>query len=166
MPWQWESFLPRGKADKPENYITYKKAGPEAMKVIARYHSKLDGSVKHLAEKAKKLAERYGFVFTFTGRRLRFPRGYKSYKASGLLIQATAADLNKENWIIVDEELDGVGHMIVNTHDDYNLSLPEDWEPHFNGVKARIEAKDRLRVPLILELNGTGANWWQAIQKN
>ena len=68
--------------------------------------------------------------------------------------------------MIIDEELEGVGHMILNTHDDYNMSLPEgDWEPHYNRVKNRIEA-NRLRVPLILDYSGKGENWWKAISKD
>ena len=164
-PFTMETFLPRGKADIPSNYITYKKAGKKAMAVIDAYHRKIPG-VKELTKEASKRAKKYGYVFTYMGRHIRFPKMYKMYKASGLLIQATAADLNKENWMIIDEELEGVGHMIVNTHDDYNMSLPERWKPHFERVKERIEAKGRLRVPLILEHSGTGDNWWRAIQKN
>lgn len=156
MPYEWTSFT-----NNKGEIITYRKAGPEAMEVITRYHSRVHG-VKDLAEKCSTLAKSTGYVFTKMGRRLRFPRGYKAYKASGLLIQATSADLNKENWMIIEEELDGVGHMIVNTHDDYNLSLPEDWKPHFKRVQERIQEK-RLRVPLILELSGAGENWWKAI---
>ena len=156
MPYKWTSFETR-QGEK----VTYRKAGPEAMKVIQRYHSRIHG-VKDLAERAASLAKSTGYVFTQMGRRLRFPKGYKSYKASGLLIQATSADINKENWMMIEEELDGVGHMIVNTHDDYNLSLPEDWKPHFKRVQERIQ-HPRLRVPLILELSGAGENWWKAI---
>ena len=158
MPFEWTSFT-----NNAGEKIVYRKAGPEAMEVITRYHSKVRG-VKDLADKCTDLAKNSGYVFTYTGRRLRFPRGYKVYKASGLLIQATSADLNKENWMMIDEELEGVGHMIVNTHDDYNLSLPEDWEPHFRRVQERIQVP-RLRVPLLLGLSGAGANWWQAISK-
>jgi len=161
MDYEWTSFT----TAKGE-VVTYRKAGPEAMAVIDKYHRRLPG-IKELAEEAKKLAERSGYLFTYTGRRLRFPRKFKTYKASGILIQATSADLNKENWKYTEEELDGVGHMIVNTHDDYNLSLPEDnWEEPFKRVQRRIEAKDRIRVPLLLEHSGTGANWWQAIKKS
>jgi DNA polymerase I-like protein with 3'-5' exonuclease and polymerase domains len=156
MDYKWTSF-----ENNAGETITYRKAGPEAMKVIKRYHSRIHG-VKDLAERAANLAKSSGYVFTQMGRRLRFPKGYKAYKASGLLIQATSADINKENWIMVEEELDGVGHMIVNTHDDYNLSLPEDWKPHFKRVQERIQSP-RLRVPLILELSGAGENWWKAI---
>ena len=161
MPWEWNSFLPRGKEDIEENYITYKKAGVEAEKVIAAYHRRIPG-VKDLADGCKATAERRGYIRTFIGRRLRFPRGYKSYKASGLLIQATAADINKENWSIIEEELGNDGHLMLNTHDSYSMALPENWEPYYNRVKASIE-RSTLRVPLILDFSGVGRNWWSAL---
>ncbi|REK56663.1 MAG: DNA polymerase I [Bacteroidetes bacterium] len=163
LPWEWEEFtLSRGK--DAGKVIRYKKAGPEAMKMINEYHRKVPG-VKELAESCKKLAERTGYLFTRSGRRLRFPGGAHSYAASGKLIQATAADLNKENWLIIEEVLGEDGHLILNTHDSYGMSLPENWEPYFNKVKQEIE-KPRLRIPLILELSGVGVNWWDAIKED
>ncbi len=158
MPWSWDEF----QNDKGE-VIRYKKPGNRAKAVIDKYHRRIPG-IKTLAEGCKKKALSRGYVFTFTGRRLRFPNGYKAYKASGLLIQSTSADLNKENWKIIDDTLED-GHMILNTHDSYSLSLPEDtWEEQFANVKREMD-KPRIRVPLILELSGHGKNWWDAICK-
>ena len=157
MDWEWNSFTTRG-----GEHITYKKAGQEAMDVIAKYHHRVPG-VRELAEGCKSVAEKRGHIYTRLGRRLRFPRGYKSYKASGLLIQATAADINKENWITIEETLQGRGHLILNTHDSYSMSLPEDWKPIYEEVKHELE-KPKLRVPLMVDLNGVGNNWWEALQ--
>lgn len=162
MPWEWESFLPRGRVDKPENYITYKKAGQEAKRIIDKYHLRIPG-VKELAGGCKSKAESRGHIFTYTGRRLRFPHGYKSYKASGLLIQATAADINKENWFIIEETLGEHGDLLLNTHDSYSMSIDEDWKPHYKRVKAELE-RPILRVPLLVDLSGHGSNWWEALQ--
>lgn len=162
MPWEWESFVPRGKTE--EDRIWYKKAGTKAMRIINEYHRKVPG-VKELAKNCKNLVEKNGFIFTKEGRRLRFPHGYKSYSASGKLIQATAADINKRNWQKIEEQLDEVGRLMLNTHDSYSMSMPEDWKPHYERVKHEIELPN-LRVPLILELSGTGVNWWDAIRKD
>ena len=162
MPWEWNSFLPRGKEDIPENIITYKKAGQEALNVIAKYHHRVPG-VQELAKGCKAVAEKRGYIFTRLGRRLRFPNGYKSYKASGLLIQATSADINKENWMIIEETLEDRGHLVLNTHDSYSMSLPEDWYGAYKDVKEELE-QDKLRVPLMVDLNGVGKNWWAALQ--
>lgn len=163
LPWKWVSFLPRGKEDKKENYITYKKAGLEAKLIIAKYHERIPG-VKKLANNCKLLAEQRGYIFTYTGRRLRFPRGYKSYSASGLLIQATAADRNKENWKLIEEELGDEGELILNTHDSYGMSIVKGCEEKaWKRVKNALD-KSNFRVPLILDFNGQGINWWDAIK--
>ena len=158
MPWTWASFeASDGKK------VTYRKAGVEAMEVINRYHRKLPG-VKELANGCKQVAERRGFIHTAFGRRLRFPRGYKSYKASGLLIQGTSADINKENWMITEEALGDRGRLVLNTHDSYGMSLKEDtWREAWADVKAAVERPGRLRVPLILALSGVGHKWWDAL---
>lgn len=159
MPFTYTSFK---KGDKEFNY---KKAGPEAEAVIADYHRALPG-VKQLAERAKKKAEAFGHVQTHFGRRLRFPRGEKTYKASGLCIQATAADINKMNWILIEQALGSAGRLVLNTHDSYSLSLPEDWEPHWKRVKETIEGGfPWFRVPIVLDLSGAGPNWWAALGK-
>ena len=162
MPWSWESFYPKGSSEE----VVYKKAGDEAMAVINTYHAHMPG-VKRLADGCKKTAESRGYIFTRRGRRLRFPRGYKSYKASGLLIQATAADENKQNWLIIDEALrDTGGRMVLNTHDSYSMSLPEDdAERLARKVKEMVERDRGLRVPLILEVNRPGINWWDSKSK-
>lgn len=165
MSWEWQTFLPRGKIDAPENYITYKKAGPEAMQVINAYHRKLPG-VAQLAEGCKATATKRGHIFTKYGRHIRFPRGWKTYKASGLLIQATAADINKENLQLITNVLGDEGKLLLNTHDSYSMSMPEDiWADKFKAVRRAIE-RPVLDVPLILDLNGHGVNWWDAIRKD
>lgn len=157
MPFTYDSFMKGGKT------FAYKKAGPEAMEVIDRYHKNMPG-VKQLAERARKKAEAFGYVQTHYGRRLRFPRGEKTYKASGLCIQATAADINKRNWVLIERALEGQGRLLLNTHDSYGLSLPEDWKPHWEKVKNEVQnGFPWFRVPIILELSGAGANWWAAL---
>lgn len=159
MGFTWESFIPKGSTRE----VVYKKASPEAMAVIERYHASLAG-VKKLADGCKSKAEERGYIFTRYGRHLRFPNGFKSYKASGLLIQSTAADENKQNWKLIDEALSGTGgKMLLNTHDSYSLSLPEDQaETLARRVKQMIEQDRGLRVPLILEVNKAGGNWWES----
>ena len=162
MKWTPESFVPRGKGEKDR--VHYKKAGPEAKRVIEHYHQRLPG-VRELATECSDLALSQGYVETYYGRRLRFPHGYKAYKASGLKIQATAADWNKENWGRIADQLDGSGgRLILNTHDSYGLSLNEDtWKEDYYRVKNAIEAKGRSKVPLILDFSGKGINWHDAL---
>lgn len=155
MPWEWCEFT-----DKKGDLIRYKKAGSEAMSVISSYHRKVQG-VKTLAERARHIAEQRGYVKTAHGRRLRFPNGYKSYKASGLLIQATSADENKENWLRIEDALGSDGTLILNTHDSYSMSVDEDWKPIWKRVQQAVE-RQTLRVPLLLDFDGVGKNWAEA----
>ena len=159
MPWTWESFTPKG--DTRE--VVYKKAGAEAMDIINKYHSALTG-VKALADGCKAKAESRGYIFTRYGRHLRFPNGFKSYKASGLLIQSTSADENKMNWLRINEALEGTGGvMLLNTHDSYSLSLPEDQANEIARKVKKVVEEDRgLLVPLILEVQHAGRNWWES----
>ena len=159
MPWTWESFTPKG--DTRE--VVYKKAGAEAMEIINKYHSALTG-VKALADGCKAKAESRGYIFTRYGRHLRFPNGFKSYKASGLLIQSTSADENKMNWLRINEALEGTGGvMLLNTHDSYSLSLPEDQANEIARKVKKVVEEDRgLLVPLILEVQHAGRNWWES----
>ena len=157
MDWTWQSFTDR--QGKP---VVYRKAGPEAEAVIARYHAELPG-VKELALKMQKMAELYGHIVNYKGRRIRFPNGFKSYKASGLLIQSTAAELNKENWLIITQALGNNGRLVLNTHDAYSMCIMPDWRPIYKEVKREIE-NPRTRIPLILELKGHGYDWWDAVR--
>ena len=159
MGWDWESF------DSGTEIVTYKKAGPEAMKIIDLYHQKLPG-VKKLSQGAAQVARGRGYVHTKYGRRMRFPDKRFSYKASGLLIQSTAADINKMNWMKIDDVVTRHGgSIILNTHDSYSMSLPQDWKDIWAEVKREVESSyPWFRVPLILELSGSGRNWWESVR--
>ena len=120
-----------------------------------------------LQNAARDRANDRGFVFTSKGRRLRFPNGWKTYKASGLLIQATAADWNKENIVWASQyckEFGGGARLVLNTHDSYSFSVPpEGMREFWEGLKTRLESSDRSNVPLLLDLSGIGDNWWEAV---
>lgn len=158
MPWEWEEFTSRRDGKK----VRYKKAGSKAMDIIEAYHRRLPG-VKHLATIAENRAKSRGYVFTQYGRHLRFPNGWKTYKASGLLIQATAADINKENISIITDALGDEGKLLINVHDSYSMSIPRDkWRDKFADIKQLIE-RPVLDIPLLLEFSGAGYNWANAL---
>jgi len=143
--------------------IKYQRAGNDAYRIIDQYHAKVRG-VRKLAETATKIAKRRGYLRTKYGRHIRFPKKYKAYKASGILIQATSADINKENWCLIDEALDGKGRIVLNTHDSYSQSVDIDTlEEIKKNIKGAIE-REFLGVPLLLDLNGVGRNWWSALK--
>ncbi len=142
--------------------IKYQRAGDDAYRIIDQYHAKVRG-VRKLAETAREVSERRGYLRTKYGRHIRFPKKYKTYKASGILIQATSADINKENWCLIDEALDGRGRIILNTHDSYGTSVNIDTVDKIKiDVTGAVE-REFLGVPLILDCNGVGPNWWAAL---
>lgn len=161
MSWSWEEF----DADDGE-HVVYKKAGPEAMEVILNYHDRLPG-VKKLAKRCEAQARSKGYIMTECGRKIRFPDREFAYKASGLLIQSTAADLNKIVIDIVSEVASWYdGRLMLNTHDSYSVSLPlknvkEFWRDVNDNIAERLHW---FRVPILMELNGVGHNWWLALE--
>lgn len=161
-PWEWAEFetIEYGK----EKTIRYKKAGEETLAILEEYHRNVPG-VAVLADRAKSISESRGYIKTFTGRRLRFPRKYKSYKASGLLIQATSADYNKMMWRGIEEAIGDEGTILLNTHDSFDSSVDGNWQPIFKRIQ-EVAAQLPSRVPLIMDLNGVGDNWWDAIKKD
>lgn len=160
MPWSWETF-----ETKSGEIVRYKKAGPEAMAVINNYHQNLPG-VKRLADRAKEVATQRGYVKTKYGRRLRFPNPRFSYKASGLLIQSTSADLSKGMWMIAEDYLNKIGgRLIISVHDSFELSVPKGLDVEVIQQDLQQlwrEANPWFRVPLVLDLNGSGPNYWEA----
>jgi DNA polymerase I-like protein with 3'-5' exonuclease and polymerase domains len=159
LPWDWHTFTLMGSGE----VVTYKKPGLEAERIIELYHARLMG-VKELANACQLEAERQGYINTDHGRRIRFPRAYKSYKASGIKIQATSADINKLNWRITSDAIGDRGRLILNTHDSYSFSVdPEHVQSAWKDIKKAVESSHDLRVPLILDLNGTGSNWFEAL---
>jgi DNA polymerase I-like protein with 3'-5' exonuclease and polymerase domains len=161
LPWSWDSFLQNGKV------ITYKKAGKEANEIIDRYHNRV-GGVKELAENCEYDAKRFGFITTELGRKIRFPNQRKTYKASGMLIQATAADINKQILMFTHNVCKKYGgRLLINIHDSYSLTLPK---KHIDKVMKILmdevqfpKHRTPTRVPLLLELSGVGENWWEAV---
>jgi DNA polymerase I-like protein with 3'-5' exonuclease and polymerase domains len=143
--------------------IRYQRAGNDAYAIIDKYHSKVRG-VRKLAETARRVAETRGYLRTKFGRHIRFPKRYKSYKASGILIQATSADINKENWCLIDEALNGHGRIALNTHDSYSMSVDIDKLGEIKRDIVGAVERDFLGVPLLLDLNGVGSNWWSALK--
>lgn len=158
MPVTEDSFV-----DAWGHTIRFFRAGVEADAIIDQYHARLPG-VRLLGDTAKAIAEKRGFIKTKFGRHIHFPKGYRSYKASGLLIQTTSADINKENWILVDDALNGRGRIILNTHDSYSLSCSiDEYERAGRDVQGVVE-REFLGIPLLLDFNGVGQNWWSALK--
>lgn len=164
LPWEWAEFEAKKRFGSGTEVIRYRKAGDQAMALIQEYHRKVPG-VKTLADRAKQISEDRGYIKTFAGRRLRCPRGYKSYKQSGLLIQSTSAEYNKMMWGGIEEALTPYdGTIILNTHDSFDTSVdPGTVQKAFKSMQD-VASSLPSRIPLIMDLNGMGSNWWEAVK--
>lgn len=140
-------------------------AGDEVRAVLEQYHAAIPG-VRQINRKCTQICEQFGYVYTPIGRRIRIPDPEFSYKAAGLLFQATAADNNKRNLVLLHRRLRelGEGRLLVNIHDEYSLSLPQtqvaqEW---LRSVESEISDAG-LRIPLSIEF-AFGDNWYDATQ--
>lgn len=156
LPWEYATL---------DNGERYKKAGPEAMKIIEEYHRRVPGVAK-LRDAAQAIVKRRGYIRTFMGRKLRIPKD-KIYKTSAMLIQSTSADYNKIYLMHIDRlARERGGRLLANIHDSYSVSLPpeavEDFVATVQNDLLHPTRWEPPRVPILIELNGTGDTWWQA----
>jgi DNA polymerase I-like protein with 3'-5' exonuclease and polymerase domains len=142
--------------------VHYEKAGEEAQDLIDKYHRMIPG-VKEMANNAKNIAGSRGYVRSYKGRHIRL-RKRELYKASGLIYQASAADVNKVNLVRLAEFAKKKGgRVVLNTHDSYDLSLPKDtdWEKTMCECKKLCETHN-LRVPMVIDFSEPRENWYEA----
>lgn len=152
--------------DKDGCVVNYMKPGPEAQEVIDNYYRAMPG-VKQIAKQATAIAKSRGYVKTLKGRHIHFPDKRLVYKASGLVYQGGAADLNKENICRIFEYLDSENpesRMLLNIHDEYSISMPfgDESIKHLRAIKAEIQRRPEIRVPLRIDFGEPSSNWWQA----
>jgi len=152
--------------DKTRSGRDWLRPGPEAEEVFNRYHAAVPG-VRELLASATSIAKDRGFVKTALGRRIRFPGGQFTHKAAGLVFQGTAADALKVKLIEVYDILRGTDvQLLLNVHDEFDLSAPINAKPVIDEVVACIERFGPgdaipLRVPIRCSV-GWGTNWWEA----
>lgn len=154
------------RVDFGDHVMDLKKAGPETLEIVENYYAKVQG-VKEMARKARTVAKSRGYVRTLLGRHIRFPRGQFTYKASGLIFQGTAGDLNKLNICNVAEYLESEcpeNRLLLNIHDEYSVSLAQDGKEvqHLNEMKRLIQYRPELRVPIRIDFSQPAQNWWLA----
>ena len=163
-----EMGLPWSKVYRPDRSF-WQKAGPEAEEIFMRYHDAIPG-IKQMLSEMEAVAKQRGYVKTGFGRRIRFPRGEKAYKAGAMIFQGTAADALKIKIVAVDRLLRGThGRIIINVHDEICKSLPKGTEGEELSEAVRIEMEDfslencplTLRTPIRSSV-GVGPNWWEA----
>lgn len=165
LDWELSSFTDKETGE----LITYKKAGEEMQLFAAKYDKHVPG-VRSFLKLAEQTAKNRSWVYTRMGRHLRFGKGQNyPHKAGGLLIQANAADINKQCWKISKELLAQFGtRLTLNVHDSFSFSCPQDqnWVEVMQYFQKRItEETQDMRAPILLDIKPTGKNWYDSYNK-
>lgn len=163
LPWEWDEFETRD-----GEVIRFQRAGPEGEALVEEYHRNVPG-IREMAKKAKRVAMSRGHIRTLRGRHIRFPHKSLARKASGLLYQGGAADLNKENMILIDEYFESEcpqGRLLLSIHDEYSMSMPRDGKEvqHLKEIQRLIQDKPDIRVPIRIDFSMSSKNWWEATE--
>lgn len=148
------------------NGRSFYKPGKEAAAVFEKYHSAIP-SFKTFSASASSVAASRGYVWSLARRKIRFPDPNFAYKASGLLYQSGAADMQKIKIIECHKLAKEHGaRLMLSVHDELNFSAPDDPDiiASLNDAYCDFHsdaAKLKLRVPIRSSV-GVGPNWWEA----
>jgi DNA polymerase I len=141
-------------------------AGEEGKALFAKYHAAVPGIKAH-AQKAAAVAKDRGYIISMMGRHVRFPHGWKTYKAGGLVFQVNAADALKVKMIELDEAAQAYDwRLMLVVHDENNLSVRPGDSRAVREIKRILEAfgpNDRMPMRVPVRTDPTVAdNWWIA----
>jgi DNA polymerase I len=162
-----EMGLPHTIQVNPRTGKEYIKPGPEAEALFRRYHETIPG-IKTFLEAASATAKERGYIKTIYNRHIRFPNGWFTHKAGGLILQGSAADALKIK-MIETHALEGASavRMLLSVHDELDWSA---YRGSADVVKEDLQQileafgpgdKISLRVPVRAEMTDAD-NWWEA----
>lgn len=126
--------------------------------LIRNYYNRYP-EFKLISDQAKELAEKRGYVKTWTGRRRTFTRNDKLHKAFNSVCQGGAADIVEDAGIALQRTVCTGSdiNLLLQVHDEYVLEVPEKlaWDKELHraielamtpekdfGVKFKIEIKE------------------------
>lgn len=141
----------------------------QAQAWMTQYHRQFPFA-KQFLRNAERKAKQRGFVFTYLGRRRRFPDPRFAHKAGNGVIQGSSADITKAKMVEIDQYFESEGdifRLMLQCHDSLSWSGPED-RADINAEAVRImkdftseNAIIKMRVPLGVD-SDTGRNWSHA----
>lgn len=135
-------------------------AGPEAISLFETYHGMFPAA-KEFLRKAENSAKRNGYVRTFGGRKIRFPKG-GHHKAGGLVFQGSSADVMKRKLVELNRTYRNtpVGFILV-VHDEFDFMVPHELVDSTKATVKEIVEDCGLRIPILSKID-CGPNWWEA----
>lgn len=143
----------------------------QAQTWMNEYHRKFPFAKKFL-KGAEARARARGYVFTYLGRRRRFPDPRFAHKAGNGVIQGSSADITKLKMVEIDEYFASEGdycRLMLQIHDSLSWSAPKDERGRAMTAEARRIMGDfysdnaviKLRANLGIDTS-TGSNWAEA----
>jgi DNA polymerase-1 len=135
------------------------------------YHERFPYS-KNFLKSAEVRARQRGFVFTYLGRKRRFPDTRGAHKAGNAVIQGSSADVTKLKMAEIDEFFASEGdyaRLILQCHDSLSWTAPDDDRGRKLSAEADRIMQDfssesaliKLGIPLRIDAS-TGKNWSEA----
>lgn len=131
------------------------------------YHARIP-EAKRFLKNAEDRAKHRGFVFTYLGRKRRFPDRRFAHKAGNAVIQGSSADITKAKMVEIDEYFESTGDefaLMLQCHD--SLSWTGTDNPAINEEALRIMQafgpNDIIEIGIPLRVDADrGANWSHA----
>ena len=142
----------------------------QAKKWMAFYHQKFPYARRFL-KGAEQRARARGYVFTYLGRRRRFPNPRFAHKAGNGIIQGSSADITKLKMVEIDEYFESEDdhcRLMLQIHDSLSWSAPKDeWGRRMTAEADRIMTAfgegDVIKLRARLGIDAaTGSNWAEA----
>jgi len=144
---------------------------PQARQWVNDYHERFPYSRKFLRS-AENRARQRGYVFTYLGRKRRFPDPRFAHKAGNAIIQGSSADITKLKMAEIDEYFASEGdyaRLILQVHDSLSWTAPDDERGRKISAEADRIMQDfssdnaviKLGIPLRVDAS-TGRNWSEA----
>lgn len=135
------------------------------------YHKKFPYA-KPFLKTAENKAKARGFIFTYLGRRRRFPDPRFAHKAGNAIIQGSSADITKLKMVEIDEYFESEGdinRLMLQIHDSLSWSAQDSEAGRKQSAEARRIMTDfysenaviKLRASLRID-EASGSNWAQA----
>lgn len=143
----------------------------QAREWMKMYHEKFPAA-KGFLKSAENRARQRGFVFTYLGRKRRFPDSRFAHKAGNGVIQGSSADITKAKMVEIDEYFESEGdinRLLLQCHDSLSWSAPKTEAGKRMSDEADRIMQDfssegaiiKMGVPLRIDMS-SGDNWSQA----
>jgi DNA polymerase I-like protein with 3'-5' exonuclease and polymerase domains len=118
-------------------------------------------------KKAESRAKSRGYVYTYLGRRRRFPDSRFAHKAGNAIIQGSSADITKLKMVEVDEYFEAETNdecgLILQIHDELDWMVAPGMEKHDEEARRIMKSfgeDDLIQMDIPIQVDGDVATDW------